>query len=150
MKCESLQTDMKYLFECNYFDDGFDPEGNEEHQNFAETVLAEYNWEEIYNWFFLHLITNCVSAETVFNALNLYWCYCFDEYPVRNPYELIGYILARIDLNSNWDEYGVFIDSFANEVLQKTGNLDLVKDPYYQCWKDPVVLKAVDEWKLKL
>ena len=150
MKCESLQADMKYLFDCNYFDDSFDPEGNEEHQDFAEAVLAEYTWEDIYNWFFLHLTTDCTSAESVFNALNLYWCYCFDEYPVRNPYELIGYILARIDLNDYWDVYGDFIDSFANVVLQKTGNLDLVKNPYYQCWKDPVVIKAVEEWKQKL
>ena len=70
-------------------------------------------------------------------------------FAVRGP-SLSAKRWASIDLNSNWDEYGVFIDSFANEVLQKTGNLDLVKDPYYQCWKDPVVLKAVDEWKLKL
>ena len=150
MKCESLHKDMKYLFDCNYFDDSFDPEGNEEHQIFAEAVLAKYSWEEIYNWFFLHLTTNCTSAEAVYNALNLYLYYCFDEYPVQNPYELIGYILARIDLTVYWDEYGDFIDGFVNVILQKTGNLDLIKEPYYQCWKDPIVLKTVNEWKKKI
>ena len=149
LNCESLQKDMQYLFECNFFDDSFDPEGNEEHQNLAETVLERYNWDDIYNWFFQYLTVDCKSAESVFNALNLYWCYCFDEYPVRNPYELIGYILFRIDLNVYWDEYGDFTDSFANVILQQTGNLDITRDPYYQCWKDPLVLKAIDEWKQK-
>ena len=150
MRCESLQAGMKYLFECNYFDDSFDPEGHEDHQDFAEAVLAKYSWEDIYNWFFLHLTTNCVSAEAVYNALNLYCYYCFDEYPINNPYELVGYVLFQIDLNVYWEEYGDFIDGFANSVLQKTGNIDLIKNPYYQCWKDPAVLQSVDTWKQKL
>ncbi len=150
MKCNSLQEDLRYLFDCNFFDEDFDPEGNETHQDFAGNVLAKYNWEDVYNWFFCHLTTDCISAEAVYNALNLYYCYCFDEYPIRNPYELIGYILARIDLDAHWDEYGDFIDGFANSILQKTGNIDLQKDPYYQCWKDPHVQQSVEEWRKKI
>ena len=90
MDITNLQSDMDYLFNCNFFDDSFDPEDHEDHQDFADKVLQSYIWDEIYGYFFRHLTQDCTTAESVYNATNLYFVYCFDKNPVPNPYELVG------------------------------------------------------------
>lgn len=147
MNITNLQSDMEYLFNCNYFDKSFDPEGSEEHQDFAVKVLQLYQWDEIYNWFFHHLTQSCATAESSYNAINLYYCYCFDENPIPNPYELVGYILFRINLKDSWDKYGDFVDSFTTGILEKNKKVDLMADPYYQPWKDPEVIKQIESWR---
>ena len=135
---------MDYLFNCNFFDDSFDPEDHEDHQDFADKVLQSYSWDEIYGYFFRHLTQDCTTAESVYNATNLYFVYCFDKNPVPNPYELVGYVLFRIDLDKYWDEYGDFIDSFAVSVLESSKKVSLMTDPYYAPWEDP---KSLSKWK---
>ena len=48
------------------------------------------------------------------------------------------YILSKMDLEKRWDDCGSLLDDFANTALK----IDLVKDPYYQFWKDKKVIEA--------
>ena len=61
MDITNLQSDMDYLFNCNFFDDSFDPEDHEDHQDFADKVLQSYSWDEIYGYFFRHLTQDCTT-----------------------------------------------------------------------------------------
>lgn len=65
-------------------------------------------------------------------------------------YELVGYVLFRIDLDKYWDEYGDFIDSFAVSVLESSKKVSLMTDPYYAPWEDPKVIKQMEKWKKQL
>ena len=147
MQCNNLIADMNYLFDCDFFADDFDPEGDEGHQEFAAKVLEFYPWKDIYAQFYSHLTTECTTEKKVFNAINLFFVYCFDENPVPNPYQLGGYILYRIDLDKHWDEYGDFVDSFIIDILEKAGEISLTKDPYYKSWKDPKIAAEVERFR---
>lgn len=143
-----LIESIDYLFNCDYFSDNFDPEGHEEHQDFAKTLLENYSWEQIYDGVFAFVTNNCTTPEATYNAINLYYCYLFDKKIIPNPYEFCGYILYRIDLDKYWDEYGDFVDSFVISILETCGVVNLKQNPYYQPWEDEKILKAIEEWKV--
>lgn len=149
MNCINLQAAMKDLFDCDFFAEAFDPEGSEEHSKLAEAVLAQYRWNDVYEAFYKHLIAECCTEESVFNALNLFFYYCFDENPIPNPYELAGYILFRMDLIGTEEsrrKYGDFVDGFLHNILEKSGHPRLVRDPYSYSWEDPKILAAKECW----
>ena len=149
MQCINLSEDINYLFHCDFFAPDFDPEGEEIHKEFSEQVLENYLWDEIYQAFYNHFTTDCKTEKSVYNAINLFFYYCFDENEVPNPYELAGYILYRIDIansDENWKKYGDFIDSFINTILEKSGNINLMNDPYYRSWEDTRVLATQKYW----
>ena len=77
MTNSDLKESIEYLFNRNYFSDDFAPEGNEEHQNFAEKLLENHSWEQVYAVVFAFITKNCTTAEEIYNAINLYFCYIF-------------------------------------------------------------------------
>ena len=55
-----------------------------------------------------------------------------------DAYDLMVYILSKVDLKKRWDDCGSILDDFANTALK----IDLAKDPYYQFWRDPKISEA--------
>ena len=54
-----------------------------------------------------------------------------------------------MDLEKNCDKCGDTIDSFVNDILMNSNNLDLMKDPYYQFWRDPKILEIAERYGKK-
>ena len=142
-----LNLELRKLFDNNYFADDFDPEDNL--SDVAVKLAEEYGWSDVYSWFFDYLTQECDTDVKVYNAINLFYVFGYEEYPIINPYELIGYIYYRIDLDEHWEEWGDFIDGFAIGILERCGKADLMKDPYYRSWEDKNVIAAVEEWRKK-
>lgn len=146
---ENIYNTTQYLFDCDFFADSFDPEDHEEHLDKAYALMKEYSWQEIFPVWNSFLHEHCQTAAQVINFVNLFMYYgATDEY-IPNPYDFVGYILCKVDLDKYWDVAGDTIDSLANAVLQKAGCIDLMKDPYYQAWKDPHVIAVIDKYKLQ-
>lgn len=142
-----LSKMTSYLFECNFFDDEFDPEDHEEHLACAEKLFDTYAFKDIFNEWNNYLRKNCKTAEEVINFCNLFSYYGGQDYPIPNAYDFVGYIYSKVDISKYWDEAGDFIDGLCTSILEKSGEISLVKDPYYQSWKDPKVLEAVERIK---
>lgn len=143
---ENIYNITQYLFGCDFFSDSFDPEGKEEHLEKAEQLLDSYSWNEIFPVWNDFLHSNCHSAEDVINFVNLFMYYGAAEQSLPDPYDFVGYILYKVDLDKYWDDAGDTIDSLCNSVLQKAGKIDLESNPYYQAWKDPKVLEVVEKY----
>ena len=144
---EDLKSKLEILFNQNFFSDEFDPEG--EFPEIAQELLYSYSWKDIYSMCFEHFTNKCVTADELYNALNLYYIYSFIEQPIPNPYELIGYILFRIDIEQDWDKYGEFIDTFTISILDKSLGSTLMTNGYYRTWEDPKTIEAIELWKNK-
>ena len=147
MSSTLFDKEMKYLFDTDFFSPDFDPEDNNEHREVADSVLKKYEWNEVYKWFFEHLIQECLDAYSVYNALNLYVYYSIDSNPVPNPYDLCGYILYRIDLTENNRSYGEFTDEFVSSVLKDSGMISLDEIPYYNPFDDERMTFSIDKWR---
>ncbi len=143
---KTLTKKLEEIFSVDFFCDEFDPQGEE--YDFAQTILTEYKWNDIYVWFYDYLTTSCINYKEVYNAINLYFNYQFDKQVVSNPYELCGYILYRIDIEKDYDEYGEFVDDFIIGILENAGKINLTESPYYQSWNDPNLLEAKEKWKI--
>lgn len=61
----------------------------------------------------------------------------YDEVNPFDSYDLVGFIYSKVDLEKRWGDCGDLFDDFANEALK----VDLMKDPYYQFWRDPKILE---------
>lgn len=144
---ENLNSKLEILFNQNFFADEFDPEG--EIPEIAEELLNSYSWNDIYNMCFEHFTNDCTTIEKLYNALNLYYIYSFADQPIPNPYELIGYILYRIDIEKDWDKYGEFIDTLSISILDNSLGTNYMTDGYYRTWEDPKTIEAVEQWKKK-
>lgn len=142
---KQLNQDIHTLFENDYFSEEFEPEGTM--QDLADEVIKKYSWSDIYNCFYHYLTRECDTDIKVYNAINLFYGYGYEENPIPNPYELIGYIYYRIDLHEHWEEWGDFIDGFAVGILERCGKADLTKDPYYCSWEDKKVIESANNWR---
>ncbi len=144
---ESIKDVTKYLFNCDFFSDDFDPEDHEEHQIKAEELMRSYKWEDIIQEWTDYLYKNCHTPEEVINFASLFFYYGGADNYVPEPYKFIGYLLYRVDYQKYWEEAGDLIDSIAIEVLEYQGLISLMNDPYYSPFKDPNILNEVDHWK---
>ncbi len=141
----TLTEKIQFLFDCDYFSDDFDPDGNEVHQDMAENLLKENAWKDIFNEVYRFMVKHCTTAKEMFNFCNLYCIYLFDEQPIDIPYEFVARVLHFSDLDKNWDSYGDFIDSFTVNILKNSGKVDLMKSPTYRAWEDPHVLSEMEK-----
>lgn len=144
---ESINIMTEYLFRCDFFSDEFDPEGKEEHLDKAYDLLEAYPWKDILTSWNAFLHTNCKTPEAVINFCNLFYYYGGTDQFIPEPYSFLGYIFSIVDWDQFWDTAGDFLDSFCISILEKAGEISLMKDPYYQPWKDPKLQQAVEEHK---
>ena len=143
----AIAEETNYLFNVDFFDDNFDPDGNEEHLVRAEKMLDSYPWSDIFYAWNEYLHTKCKTPEEVYNYCNLFMYYGGTDQFIPNPYEFLGYIYYMIDLNTYWDMAGELLDEMSISILEKSGEISTWNDPYYQSWKDPKILEEIDKYK---
>ena len=145
----TIKNETEYLFKCDFLSDEFDPEGNEEHLDRANNLFEEYPWKDIFASWSAFLRTNCKTREEVINFCNLFYYYGGTDQFIPEPYSFLGYIFSIVDWDKNWETAGDFLDGFCISILEKVGEVSIVKDPYYQPWNDPKLQQAVDSYKNK-
>ena len=143
MTMKSIEEYTDYLFHCSFTDDSFDPEEHEEHLKTSWDLFEKYNWADIYPVWMRHLHEKCSTPEDVINFINLYVYYEAADFPIDDPFEFIGYIYSRIDMDKYWDEAGDLIDSLAINILSNQGLVNLMENPYYSPLKDERILNAM-------
>lgn len=112
-----------------------------------ETIMNNNSWVDIYKSLDYYLRNECKTEDDIINFVNLFGHYIGHDFEIPygyNPYDLIGYILSRVDLEKRWDDCD-FFDDFANQALK----IDLYKDPYYQFWRDPKIIEIANKYKKK-
>lgn len=143
----NIEAITEYLFDCNFLDEDFDSEGKEEHQKVAEALLNENPWSDVFTVWNKYLRGNCSTPESVINFCNLFSYYGGTERPIHYPYDFLGYIFAKANFEKNWDGAGDFLDGLAVSILQKSGDISLRKDPYYQSWRDSKLQCFINKYK---
>lgn len=136
-----------YLFNCRFTDEAFDPEEHEEHLKLSWDLFDSFSWDEIYPVWLEHLRTQCKTPEAVINFVNLYVYYEASDRPVPDPFEFIGYLYSKVDMDLHWDEAGELFEGLAINILSKTGYLNLTDAPYYSPLKDERVLNSIAQWR---
>ena len=109
-------------------------------RGYAQEILENNSWSDVF-WHFNHYLRNeCQNEDDVINFV--YWFVddlglSFSIPSEYDPYDLVGYILSKIDLEKRWDDCGGILDDFANVALR----INLMKDPCYQFWRDPKIIE---------
>ena len=144
---DTIKNTTEYLFNCNFSDDSFDPEGDEKHLDRAYELMEQFSWNDIVSEWLAYLYNNCRTEDEVINFANLFMYYgAADEY-VPEPYKFLGYLYANVDLDTRWDDAGDLFDSIAIGVLSHQLLIDIVDNPYYNPLKDEHILAEVTKWK---
>ena len=146
-ECLDISNTTTYLFNCDFFADDFDPEGHEEHLECAEKLIDTYPWNDIFNSWNEYLHNNCKTPESVINYCNLFLYYGGQDQFIPNPYEFLGYIYYMVDIDKYWDQAGEFLDGLSISILEKSGEISTVKNPYYQSWTDPKMIAAIERYR---
>ena len=145
----NLKEMTEYLFNCNFFSDDFDPEGNETHLQCAEELLSSWSFNDVFKEWNKFLREKCHTPESVINFCNLFSYYGGQDYYISNAYDFVGYIYYMVDIEKYWDECGDFLDGLCISILAKSGDISLSKNPCYQSWTDPKVLARVEKYRLR-
>ncbi len=136
-----------YLFNCDFSNENFDPDGAQVHLELAERLIGNYPWNEVFEAWNSFLRNKCKTTKQVINFCNLFYYYGGQDHVIPNPYDFVGYLLYMIDIDKNWEEAGDLFDSLCVTVLEKSGFVSLVKDPYYQVWRDPRALAVAESYR---
>ena len=147
---DKISEITKYLFDCDYFAEDFDADDSYEHYDCAHKQMEDNMWSDVYNSWFQYLIDNCESPEKVINFVNLFSYYGGQDQAIKNPYEFLGYIYCKVDMDKYWDVAGDLFDSVAISILESCGKINTVKNPYYNPIKDPEIIASSQKWKDKL
>lgn len=144
---ESLYEITKYLFDCDYFSEDFDPEGYETHQDKAQELQSACPWKDIVAQWHNYLYTYCHTADEIINFANLFMYYGGTENFNPEPYKFLGYLYAGVDMDLYWEKAGDLFDSIAIDILSNQLLINLMDDPYYNPLKDKAILLEVEKWK---
>lgn len=139
--------ETEYLFDCDFFSDDFDPEDECVHAEHADKLMDRYDWKDIFDVWNNYLHTRCISAEQVINFCNLFVYYGGHDNYIPCPYEFIGYLFYRVDIEKYWERVGSVLDSISIGILEKIGEISLIKDPNYRPEKDPRIIAEVEKYK---
>lgn len=123
-------------------------EEKNKYDEIAKNVIKDNEWIDVYKVFDSYLRNNCKSEDSVINFVYLFVRYVglsFNIPTQYDPYDFIGYIYSKVDLEKRWNDCGDLFDDFANIAL----NIDLVKDPYYQFWRDPKIIGIAKKYGKK-
>jgi len=145
MKTINEYTD--FLFNCNYFDESFDPEDHEDHLKASWELFESFTWDEIYSNWMKYLHSNCHTASDIINFANLYLYYEATDYIIPDPIKFISYLYYRVDMDKYWDVAGDLFDSIAISILSSCKLISLADEPYYSPLKDDRILAGIQQWE---
>ncbi len=112
----------------------------------ANQVMSSNSWEDTYACFDKYLREDCKTEDQVINYVLFFIHYTGLDFYIPSqydPYDLVGYIFSMVDLKKRWGECGGEFDDFANQAMK----IDLMKDPYYQFWRDPKIIAIAEVYK---
>lgn len=116
----------------------------------AEKLVAKYGWSTVYEAVFEYLQSDCTEPESVINFAHLYWVYGWQDYAIPNPYDFLGYLYYRIEMDTEkYDETDI-LDSIATSLLPKSGypEADLYENPSYLPETDPLLSESVEKYRI--
>lgn len=145
----NIKEITNYLFNCNYFDDSFDPEGNEIHLDKAQELQEQFPWNDIIVEWHNYLYNNCNTPEEVINFANLFFYYEGADSFNPEPYKFLGYLYAKVDMDIYWEQAGDLFDSIAIDILQHQLLINLNDNPYYSPLNDENIIQEINVWKSK-
>lgn len=117
----------------------------------ANELFKYYPAKEIFICWDTYMRKNCDTAEKIINFAKLFYNYDGCKLPIEKPYDFLGYIFFKINLDPyGYDEID-FFDGFASEILKNAGYnyVDLCNNPYYSPENDPEIIKAVEYYRTK-
>ena len=126
------------LFPANFL--SLDEEVQSKTDALAKEVLEDNSWEEVFDCFNHYLRSECKTEDSVINFVCLFLRHVGLTFTIPSKYDsydLVGFILSKVNLEKRWDDCGGEFDDFANEAL----GIDLMKDPYYQFWRDSKIIE---------
>ena len=97
---KSISEITEYLFNRDY-DEELTDEEDEALWDVAKQQIKDFGWENTFESWKEYLFSKCITPESVVNFANLFWCYCLGEYVIADPYNFLGYMYYRIDMNPN-------------------------------------------------
>ncbi len=140
-----LKKKVEKIFNCNFYAEDYDPEG--EPYDYAQKVLDEHSWDDIFQCSVEYFKEHCSSLMQVLNFIDLYTCNGFIDHPIAKPYEFAALVASKVDFVADWDKGADRVDDFLVFMLDKVGVISLYMDPYYQLRNDPKFLTAMTEIK---
>lgn len=144
---DNIIETTQYLFDCNFFDDAFDPEGNETHLDKAQELQESFPWIDIITAWHNYLYTSCHSAEEIINFANLFFYYEGADNFNPEPYKFLGYLYANVNMDIYWDKAGELFESIAINILSRQQLIDIRENAYYNPLKDPNIIKEINNWE---
>jgi len=106
-------------------------------------------WTDVFDTWFEYLKSSCKTEEEIINFISVYWAiqipHCKKLPLGRDPYDFIGYLLAKIDVNKYEDFCNGIVTPIAIDVLGKSWENDAFI--YYDYWNDPKVIEASKKYK---
>ncbi len=146
---EKINLETEYLFNCDYMSNEFDADDSYEHYDRAKELLKNHKWEIIFSAWFDYLQKKCNKPDQVINFLNLFLYYGGTDEAIKNPYDFIGYLYYKIDLDKYWDDAGELLEGITISILENGGKVNTVQNPYYSPLKDPEIFASVQRWRNK-
>lgn len=146
---ERIYNETDYLFNCDFMSDEFDADDSYEHYDRAQELLKNHKWSTIFSIWFDYLKNKCDTPEKTINFLNLFLYYGGTDEAIKNPYEFIGYIYYKIDLDKYWDVAGELLEGITISILENSGVVNTVQNPYYSPLEDPEIIASKQRWRNK-
>lgn len=146
---DNLKKETEYLFNCDFDSDDYDANESYEHYNRAASLMNSYKWQDIFPVWFDYLKEKCHFPKEVINYVNLYMYYGGQDEIVADPYDFLGCIYSRVDMDIYWDDCGELFDGLAISILEHSGRVNTFKDPYYSPLKDKKLMNSIEIWKIK-
>ena len=141
-----LIEDTKYLFDRSFEDDLSNDEEDALIER-ADSIISSYDWRDTFAAWSQYLHENCTTPESVINFANLFWWYGGQDHAIPDPYDFLGYLYYRVNLEP--EKYGGadILDSIATSTLKRSGfrEADLELHPDYMPENDPKLLEAVEK-----
>ena len=143
---EKLSEDIRYLFECDFFAEEFDPDGEEVHSDRAEDIKEQFDEQDILTCALTYFFNNCKDAKQIYNYCNLFFYYGFCDIKNEDALKFLGYIYYMVDFDKEPEMFD-FVDMFSCKVVEQNKLASLYENPYYRPDKDKRILDAVEIWK---
>ena len=139
-----LLEETKYLFDRSYEAEMTIAE-EDALTDRAEKLIADYDWRDTFAAWNQYLHENCKTPESVVNFANLFWWYGGEDHIIPDPYDFLGYLYYRVNLEPEKYDAADLFDSLAITILPKAGypEADLVLHTDYMPENDPKLLEAV-------